>query len=71
MTPEGMQAEQILDWAWDDPDLRAAEAHDRLAKLAEGATDQALIEIQDAGTMLARLSGPTMRVNTITSQAAQ
>jgi len=57
LTPLGEQAEQIKSWVWEDPEGRAQEAHDRLNELAHQAGDdsQALHEIQDVGTMVARL----------------
>ena len=59
MTPQGTQAYAILDWAYEDPAERAAEGLRRVSELARSLTadgGQALREVQDAGTMLSRLS---------------
>lgn len=71
LTPQGKQAQQIVDWAWDQPAERAAEGLRRISALAATAEGQALIEIQDAGTMLARLAGATIQPETISSQVAR
>lgn len=68
LTPEGQQASQITDWAWQDPGPRVAEARRRLDALAESADGQALAEIQDAARMLARLAGTLEPSDTISSQ---
>lgn len=57
MTPQGKQAYAILDWAYEDPQGRAADAVRRVDDLARSADGQALREVQDAGAMLARLAG--------------
>lgn len=58
LTPEGRQAYDILRWAQDDPEHRAAQAQQRIGDLARpllAAGGQALREVQDAGAMAARL----------------
>lgn len=65
MTEQGQRAQEILNWAWEDPAARKAEAAQRLNEMADGTTGQALAEIQDAGTMLNRLVIPQ---ETISSQ---
>ncbi len=62
LTPEGKRAYEILRWAQEDPDVRAAAAQEQVNDLARPllgneAKAQALREVQDAGTMLARLAG--------------
>lgn len=60
MTPQGQVADRIRKWAWQHPD-RVGEAIDQVNELAlQAEGPQALREIQDAGTMLARLKGSTM-----------
>ncbi len=56
-TVQGKQAYDILDWAYEDPPGRAAEAVQRVDELARSADGDALAEIQDAGSMLSRLAG--------------
>lgn len=68
MTPEGRKASEITDWAWQDPRARIPEARRQLGALAEHATGPALAEIQDAGTMLARLAGSLAPAGTIGEQ---
>jgi hypothetical protein len=62
MTPQGQQAEAIVDWVFGDIASRAEDGMRRLDDLAtaEPAGSQALREIQDAGTVVSRLlpSGP-------------
>lgn len=58
LTPEGRQAYDILRWAQEDPEHRAAQAQRRIAELARpllAGGGQALREVQDAGKMAARL----------------
>jgi hypothetical protein len=62
LTPDGTEAYRILRWAQEDPAGRAAEAVGQVNDLArpllgDTAQAQALAEVQDAGTMLARLAG--------------
>ena len=62
LTQEGRQAYAILKWAQEDPAGRAVQAQqqvDGLARplLGQPGQVQALAEVQDAGTMLARLAG--------------
>lgn len=66
MTEQGQQAQEILNWAWENPAARKVEAARQLNEMADGATGQALAEIQDAGTMLNRLTVPQ---ETISEQA--
>ena len=56
-TEQGKQAYAILDWAYEDPQGRAAEAVRRVGELARTADGDALREVQDAGAMLSRLAG--------------
>ncbi len=56
-TLQGRQAYGVLTWVYEDPETRAAEGQARVAQLAWQATGAALREIQDVGTMLARLAG--------------
>lgn len=56
-TTPGQQAYKILDWAYEDPQARAAEAVRKVNDLARTADGAALREVQDAGTMLSRLAG--------------
>jgi hypothetical protein len=55
MTEKGRQAQQILRWVFADPDHRARWGQEQLNALADGATGQELIEVQDAGTSVSRL----------------
>jgi len=62
LTPDGTEAYRILRWAQEDPAGRAAEAQRQVNDLArpllhQDSQAQALREVQDAGTMLARLAG--------------
>jgi hypothetical protein len=57
MTPQGQQAYKILDWAYEDPQARAAEAVRKVDVIARAADGDALREVQDAGTILSRLAG--------------
>jgi hypothetical protein len=54
-TLQGRQAYGVLTWVYEDPATRAAEGQARVRELASSATGDALREIQDVGTMLARL----------------
>src|SRR6266700_842755 len=56
-TLQGRQAYGVLTWVYEDPEARAAEGRTRVAELARQATGAALREVQDVGTMLARLAG--------------
>jgi len=64
LTPDGTEAYRILRWAQEDPANRAADAQRQVNDLArpllgQPSQVQALAEVQDAGTMLSRLtSGP-------------
>jgi len=55
-TLQGRQAYGVLSWVYEDPAARAAEGRSRVRELARSATGAALREIQDVGTMLARLA---------------
>lgn len=69
-TPQGRQAEMISDWAFADPSRRE-EALQRISELARQAdSEQALREIQDAGTMISRLAGATMPAGDLISRQA-
>jgi hypothetical protein len=62
LTPEGKRAYEILRQAQDDPVNRAEAAQAQVSDLARPLLGnpgkaQALREVQDAGTMLARLAG--------------
>jgi hypothetical protein len=65
-TVQGRQAYAILDWAYENPAARAAEAVARVDELARSADGDALAEVQDAGSMLSRLAGAVSE----TAQAA-
>ncbi|HEY2638974.1 MAG TPA: hypothetical protein VGI66_03695 [Streptosporangiaceae bacterium] len=72
MTPQGQQASDIADWAFADSSRRD-EALNKIRELARAAdSDQALREIQDAGTMVSRLApaARTMPPDTISGQLA-
>ena len=56
-TLQGRQAYGVLTWVYEDPARRAAKGRTRVAELAGQATGAALREVQDVGTMLARLAG--------------
>lgn len=55
-TPEGQRAQQILDWAYEAPGTRASDGLRRVNAIAARTTGRALLEVQDAGSMLARLA---------------
>lgn len=62
LTPEGKRAYEILRRAQGDPAARAAAAQEQMDDLARPLLGnphkvQALREVQDAGTTLARLAG--------------
>jgi hypothetical protein len=67
-TLQGRQAYGVLTWVYEDPAARAAEGRIRVAELARSATGAALREIQDVGTMLARLAG-SVQLTGIADQA--
>jgi hypothetical protein len=58
----------VLTWVYEDPETRAAEGRTRVAELARQATGAALREIQDVGTMLARLAGSVKQFAGIAEQ---
>ncbi len=66
-TLQGRQAYGVLTWVYEDPQARSAEGRARVTELARTATGAALREIQDVGTMLARLAG-TAQLSGITDQ---
>lgn len=72
MTADGAQARSIMRWAWQDPAGRAVGALERVNELAAAAQpgSQALLEIQDAGTMLSRLVGTLNTASTVSAQLA-
>ena len=62
LTPDGERAYAILRWAQEDPANRTADAQQQMNDLArpllhQDSQAQELREVQDAGTMLARLAG--------------
>jgi hypothetical protein len=61
LTPEGAEAYRILRWAQEDPAGRAEQAREQVNELARpllgSGSSQALRDVQDAGTALARLAG--------------
>jgi len=62
LTADGTEAYRILRWAQDNPAGRAAQAQRQMTALArpllvDPSQSAALAEVQDAGTMLARLAG--------------
>ena len=66
LTPDGESAYAILRWAQEDPVNRAAAAQQQMDDLArpllhQDSQAQALREVQDAGSMLARLAGAVGR----------
>jgi hypothetical protein len=57
MTPAGEQAEQIAQWAWDDPANRVADAQQRVTALYQSSADPVeQAEISGVATMLSRLA---------------
>jgi hypothetical protein len=71
LTPAGMRARDIADWAWLDPARNAVLARDRLNVLALSGSlsAQALREVQGYATMVDRLAG-TLASPDVPSQAA-
>jgi hypothetical protein len=71
LTPEGQQAADIASWAWEDPAGRVDEAIRQVGALAQTLPDgKALMQVQDAGTMLARLKGTVGQPEVTTEQHA-
>lgn len=63
-TREGREAEALADWAWADPQHRAADALAKVNQLAAAAGPGALREVQDTARMIARLAGAVSQPGT-------
>lgn len=72
MTAAGAEARSVMRWAWQAPQERAVGALERVNEMAAAAEpgSQALLEIQDAGTMLSRLVGTLNIASTVSAQLA-